>query len=67
MAKFFIFFWLINLLIFDALSPKCSKKKYPKIHFRRKFPALLNATGRIGVDIEENQENRKNPSISLYF
>ena len=31
--NFLLFFWLINLLIFDALSPKCSKKNIQKYIF----------------------------------
>ena len=43
------------------------KKNIQKYIFDEKFSALSNAAGRISLNIEEKSENRKNPSISLYF
>ena len=60
-------FFLAHLLIFDAPRPKCSQKNIQKYIFEIKFPALSNAPDKIGLNIEETPDNRKNASIFLYF
>ena len=56
-------FLLSHLHIFDAPSLKYSKKNIKKHIFDVKLPVLSNATGRIGLTIEERLENRKNAQL----
>ena len=61
-AEFFTFFCLICIFLMHQ-APNVPKKNIKKYISDVKFPVLSNATGRIGLNIEDRPENRKSPQL----
>ena len=61
-----IFTFILLVCLFLIHQTPSSPKKYPKIHFRRKISRSIECC-QIGLNIEENLKNQRNPSIFEKF
>ena len=59
--KFITFF--VSFAYFRCTKPQMFKKNIKKYIFDVKLAVLSNATGRIGLNIKDRPENRKNPQL----